>query len=324
MRLVVVLALVLGAAVPAVSIPMPLRSGPGVTVARGLHATQVVLYDCPEGCSPTGHYKLWRPDRRGTLRRIDALGRRGSFITPTPPTLSPDGRWMAFTAGRRRLVVQRVDLSRGRAIGDRRPLPPILHPVYEDTGVPAWSPDGRELAVVGQVRGDDGLWLVRRDGSGLRRIVPSGDVAAESDVDHGTWPAWSSRGKIAFTGVRESDDATALHVVDAAGGEARRITRWRSGTTGYPAWSPDGSKLAFGVTSEDGGMTTIVRGTDHVRRIPDVHAPVWSPDGRSIAYVKGDAVVFVAPAASPRSARRLASGASLRDYGWVVRLQWLG
>src|SRR5204863_519706 len=64
-------------------------------------------------------------------------------------------------------------------------------------------------------------------------------------------PAWSPDGRPIVVALgsfahptRRSLRATALFVLDAAGGASRRITPWDLGA-GYPDWSPDGSQIAF-------------------------------------------------------------------------------
>jgi TolB protein len=58
-----------------------------------------------------------------------------------------------------------------------------------------------------------------------------------------------------------------------------------------PAWSPDGSMIAF-IWYASGGNDVYVIGTDGqgLRRVTDVpdgevHSPSWSPDGSNIAFV---------------------------------------
>ena len=74
-----------------------------------------------------------------------------------------------------------------------------------------------------------------------------------------------------------------LWSVPAAGGTARRLTTGSSDTA--PAWSPDGTRLAFlresqlHVLAADGGEP------EQVTDLPlGAGAPVWSPNGERIAF----------------------------------------
>ncbi|TMK86422.1 MAG: hypothetical protein E6G44_03475 [Actinobacteria bacterium] len=69
------------------------------------------------------------------------------------------------------------------------------------------------------------------------------------------------------------------------------------GADGSPAWSPDGSKLAFSRTSGGGDIFTMDangRALANVTRSPTVieKDPAWSPDGRKIAFVSNREISF--------------------------------
>jgi Tol biopolymer transport system component len=85
-----------------------------------------------------------------------------------------------------------------------------------------------------------------------------------------------------------------LYVITAEGTGLRRITSEASNTD--PAWSPDGSKLAFvsGLAAKDAGIYVMdADGTD-ARRVTDGGAlvdgsdlgPAWAPDGSRIAFTR--------------------------------------
>jgi TolB protein len=84
-----------------------------------------------------------------------------------------------------------------------------------------------------------------------------------------------------------------IDIVTVDGSDRRRLNATELDTA--PAWSPDGTRIAFvGLAGEDGqifvvrpdggGLTQVT----HVEnRDAEVGAPVWSPDGTRIAYVDG-------------------------------------
>jgi Tol biopolymer transport system component len=97
--------------------------------------------------------------------------------------------------------------------------------------------------------------------------------------------------RIAYQGI--VGDKVDIYTVNSDGSGAERLTTG-SRFDGFPAWSRDGSRIAF--TSErDDNLELYVMAADGgaVQRLtndprPD-QSPAWSPDGRRIAFVSGRA-----------------------------------
>ena len=115
--------------------------------------------------------------------------------------------------------------------------------------VPAWSPDGKQIAFQCQVQpsstGDPGysrICAMDADGSNLRQL-PQTPPAGLSDGA----PAWSSDGRqLAFDrGVR---DEQAVFVMKADGSDARQLTAWAlraASRTGRPTGSESSSTRTY-------------------------------------------------------------------------------
>ena len=96
----------------------------------------------------------------------------------------------------------------------------------------------------------------------------------------------SRKTKIAFASSRDGNYE--IYVMDGDGKNQRRVTAHPT-IDQYPAWSPDGKKIAF-VSNRNGGYIQIwvidADGKNPIRLTDGLwdQNPAWSPDGKKIAY----------------------------------------
>jgi Tol biopolymer transport system component len=181
---------------------------PGVTEARGLtHDLSVesspawspdasaIAYSATE---PSGCTDIWvvvlASDEARRLTHCDGES--------TEPSWSPDGRWIAYAAGHRAGQGDHSSIYRIDPDGEHDRL--LVDLAGHGVGDPAWSPNGRAIALVRSVHRQGDLYVFRGSGKQPLRLTHSG--AVESD------PAWSPDGH---------------WIVVAAGGNLYRVSARR-------------------------------------------------------------------------------------------------
>lgn len=112
-------------------------------------------------------------------------------------------------------------------------------------GPPAISPDGRRAVVsvqewsISTSRPSASLWVADISSGSVRRLTHGG---GGSDAN----PVWNAAGdRIAFTSKRGGDEAVALYVIGADGGEAEKLVEMPYAVSS-PRWLPDGGSIVFG------------------------------------------------------------------------------
>ena len=188
------------------------------------------------------------------------------------PQLSPEGSWVAYT-------VSAIDSAKDRAETDiwmtswdgTQTIRVTATPGSESS--PRWSPDGRWLAFLSSRQGGDGgqVWLLDRRGGEAQRLTTIRDGVADlvwspdaarlalvASIRTDSAAADTSRphpiviDRYAFKQDREgylTRSHSHLFLLDVA---SRKVDTLTTGDAdeASPAWSPDGSRLAFVRTPE--------------------------------------------------------------------------
>jgi TolB protein len=218
---------------------------------------------------------------RKELFQVDPDGRNLTRIThheslTLSPSITGDGRlaYVTYVSGLPHIWGQR----------QVRDAFQCLFPMNASTTAmaftPAWSPDGKRLAMVlPNHLGDSDLAVLSLDKAKSYQVTGNSGINTE--------PAWSPTGhQIAFTSDR--DGAPQIYLMETDGSNVRRLTL-EGNYNASPSWSPDGGMLAY-VSRMDGRFNLFVyklaegKAYQITRGSVSSESPSWSPDGRWIAF----------------------------------------
>ena len=223
------------------------------------------------------------------------------------PVVLPGGD-VVFTVLETPVQTRLVRLRPGEA------APAALHPGATTSEFEAtFTADGGAYAFV-QSRGNLNLKLVIREAAAGREAVfdPGGGFAGVRR------PTFHPRGERVCFAV-PAPTGQEIASVGRDGKDRRTLTA--GGINNWPAYSPDGSRVAF-CSSRDGTFDLYVMAADGsgVRRVVELDGmqarPAWSPDGRRLAFTWNRGGVYEVHAVNPDGTGRvrLAGGPERSDY----------
>ncbi|MBM3790774.1 MAG: hypothetical protein FJW35_10570, partial [Acidobacteria bacterium] len=294
---------------------VPVEGGPAHRLTTDAEPESEPVY------SPNGRYIYFSSERDGVpaLWRVPAKGGRAERITTSSvpeshPSISKDCRRLAYSSGGPLHHITLLDRQSGKET--------VLSDLESDI-MAAIAPDNSRIVFPSQRHDTDiNLWMQL-----LENGAPVGSPRRLTDHEGvASYPCFSPDGQwIAY--YRVLGEARNIWIIPSSGGLPQQFTG-TAATDVHPAWSNNGSAIAF-VSDREGGYQVWAaaiengRPAGNPRRLTDGEtipgSPHWSPDDSRISFIGRDAGsrdVYVVDVRQSRSARRLTRGADARQVRW--------
>ncbi len=269
---------------------LALASVPGATPSNQDAATAAAVY-AANAANPTmrplGMYGQLPATAAGNSSPLDGLDnlRRVSFATEGAdfdPDIDPAGLNVVFSSTRHR---QTSDVYLTRVGGTA--VTQLTNDPANDV-MPAFSPDGKQVAFASDRGGNWDIYLMDISGGGAGQAIQ-----LTSDPTHEMHPSFSpDGGKLVYCSYGAQSGQWELVVIDVANPAQRRFI----GFGLFPNWSPISSTIVFQRARERGtrwfSVWTVEYQDGEASRPTEVAAssnaacitPDWSPDGKHIVF----------------------------------------
>ena len=230
--------------------------------------------------SPVGRtYYLWRLKiHKGQPRQIDMVGRSAYW-----PSVASKGNRLVFSRLLRHFDIWRYQVGDG--------IDRIIASLELDQNSPQFSPQGDKIAFESNRSGVEEVWVAAADGSHEIQLT-------NQFGRHQGTPRWSPDGRWITFDSQGQDGQWDICVVDAMGGQPRRVTTEPSNEN-MPSWSRDGKWIYF--TSDRTGRNEIWRvpsagGQQEKITTTGAFVAFESADGKNLVYLTNNsAPLFVVP-----------------------------
>jgi TolB protein len=198
------------------------------------------------------------------------------------PSLSPDGKKVAFSSFRRdgnyEIYVINTDGTNLTRVTNRK----------ETDVSPDWSPDGKKITFAGGLEGGDPkkyyIFNMNADGSDVKQLTNS----------NGILPRWFSDEKIIYISLHNKVGDIMEKNVTKEGFGAMGIKSVPAISLNPAVMAPDGKQIAFLSQKSDAdviglNITTEAKGWNDMVLLTDGYRPIfgglsWSPDGKKLLF----------------------------------------
>lgn len=190
--------------------------------------------------------------------------------------ISPDGKYLAFTDNTG-FYLRETDSGETHALNALKGF--LVTPR-------AWYPDGIRLLVtaIETPQSPPSLWQISIMGDPPRKLIDDARVAALS----------RDGSRIAF--VRPSNFGEELWIMQADGENPRKLPTGQRSGFGQPAWSPDGRRIVYPVTTYEAGQFGATTGISVLDLAsgrpdsvvpPDNHSPMLNTNANGVTFGHG-------------------------------------